>query len=144
MGEKILVVDDELLIRNVLEEYLTGQGYEVIQASSGEEAIELASSTQPHVILMDIGMSGLNGMEACRRLKAEKKTRHIPVIMMTGFSYGKKPAVEAGAVDLVSKPFDFTDLAFRLKSIRRMRHLTDELDRTVTYVNELQKNRREY
>ena len=143
MGDKILVVDDELLIRNVLAEHLTGQGYEVIQASSGEEAIELASSTQPHVILMDIGMPGLNGIEACRRLKAEEKTRHIPVIMMTGFAYEKEAAVEAGADDFINKPPDFADLAFRLKSIQHVRHLTDELDRTVAYVDELQKNRSE-
>ena len=74
MADKVLVVDDDLLIRNVLAEHLTGQGCEVIQASSGEEAIELASSTQPHVILMDIAMPGLNGIEACRRRRKKHAT----------------------------------------------------------------------
>ena len=117
MADKVLVVDDDLHIRNVLTEHLTGQGCEVIQASSGEEAIELASSKQPHVVLMDIGMPGLNGIEACRRLKEEEKTCHIPVIMMTGFAYEKEAVIEAGAEDLINKPPDFADLAFRLKSI---------------------------
>ena len=117
MANKVLVVDDELLIRNVLAEHLTGQGCEVIQATSGEEAIELACSMQPHVILLDIGMPGLNGIEACRRLKAEEKTRHIPVVMMTGFAYEKEAAIEAGADDFINKPPDFAELVFRLKSI---------------------------
>jgi len=101
----------------------------VIQASSGEEAIELARDTQFHAILLDMGMPGIDGMETCRRLKAEEITRSIPVIMMTGFSYEKEAAVEAGADDFISKPPDFTELAFRLSSIGRMRCLTDELEK---------------
>ena len=132
MGDKVLVVDDELLIREVLSEHLSGQGYEVIQASSGEEAIELARGTQFYAILLDMGMSGIDGMETCRRLKAEEITRQIPVIMMTGFSYEKEAAVEAGADDFISKPPDFTELAFRLKSIGRIRNLTDELRKVGT------------
>jgi DNA-binding response OmpR family regulator len=143
MGDRVLVVDDEPLVRDVLTTQLTTQEYEVVQATNGEESIELASSTQPHVILMDMGLPGLDGIEACRRLKANKKTRHIPVIMMTGFVYEKEVAIEAGADDFVSKPIDFTELAFRLKSIRRVRHLTDEFDRTAAYVEELQKDRSE-
>jgi len=123
------VVDDELLIREVLSEHLKGQGYEVIQASSGEEAIGLARNTQFNAILLDMGMPGIDGMETCRRLKAEEITRHIPVIMMTGFSYEKEAAVEAGADDFISKPPDFTELAFRLKTIGRISNLTDELEK---------------
>lgn len=127
MGDKILVVEDELLVREVLTEHLTGQGYEVTQASSGEEAIESARATKFHVTLMDMCMSGLDGMETCRRPKAEEITRNIPVIMMTEFSYKKEAAAEAGADDFISKPVDFTELAFRLKSIGRTRYLIDEL-----------------
>ena len=79
---------------------------------------------------MDIGMSGLDGMETCRRLKAEEIKRHIPVIMMTEFSYDKEAVAEAGADDSISKPPDFTELAFRLKSIGSIRHLTDELEKS--------------
>jgi two-component system cell cycle response regulator len=79
---------------------------------------------------MDIGMSGLDGMETCRRLKAEEITRHIPMIMMTEFSYDKEAVAEAGADDSISKPPDFTELAFRLKSIGNIRHLTDELEKS--------------
>jgi CheY-like chemotaxis protein len=101
MGDKILVVDDELLIRDVLTEHLTGQGYEVMQASSGEEAIGLARAPKFHVILMDMGMSGLDGMETYRRPKAEEITRHIPMIMMTEFSYDKEAVAEADIIEVL-------------------------------------------
>ena len=68
-------------------------------------------------------MTGLSGIEACKRLKDREETCRIPVIMMTGFLYEKEAAVEAGADDFVSKPPDFTELAFRLKSIGRKKYL---------------------
>jgi two-component system response regulator (stage 0 sporulation protein F) len=69
MAEKILVVDDEWELRNLLTEFLTGEGYDVIQASNGEEALELAEKEEPQVILLDIKMPGIDGIEVCRRLK---------------------------------------------------------------------------
>jgi len=143
MEDKVLVVDDELLIRNLLTDYLSGEGYEVILASNGEEACELAKTENPHVILMDIGMPGLNGIEACRRLKAEETTRYIPVVMMTGFSYDRVDAIEAGADEFIKKPIDLVELSCRLKSIRRMSYLTHELARTEAETEQLEKNHHE-
>ncbi len=69
MREKVLVVDDEFEIRDVLSNFLTEKGYEVILASNGEEAIELAEKENPHVILLDVKMPGIDGIETCSRLK---------------------------------------------------------------------------
>ena len=140
MGDKVLVVDDELQIRNLLSNFLTEEGYEVILASNGEEAVQLAERENPQVILLDILMPGIDGIETCRRLKAEAKTRFIPVIMATALWDTTAEAIEAGAEDFVTKPFRLEELSFRVKSILRVRYLTDELERAVAYIQELEKN----
>jgi DNA-binding response OmpR family regulator len=141
MGEKVLVVDDELEIRDLLNEALKKEGYEVLLASAGEEALELAKSKTPHVILLDVRMPGIDGLEVCKRLKAEPKTQYIPIIMVTGYDENKVAAIEVGADDFVNKPFDLVELAIRVKSILRTRYLTDELERAVAYIKELEKSR---
>jgi CheY-like chemotaxis protein len=80
MADKVLVVDDEQEIRDLLANFLSTEGYEVIVAANGEEAIELAKRENPQLILLDIEMPGVDGIETCKRLKAEEKTQHIPVI----------------------------------------------------------------
>jgi len=141
MGEKVLVVDDEFEIRDLLSRFLTEEGFEVILASNGEEALELAERENPHVILLDIWMPGFSGIETCKRLKENEKTRFIPVIMATALWDTHAEAVEAGAEDFVTKPFPLEELSFRVKSILRVRYLNDELERAVAYIQELQKNR---
>ena len=140
MGEKVLVVDDEFEIRDLLSKFLTEEGYDVILASNGEEALELAERENPQVILLDILMPGFSGIETCRRLKAAEKTRFIPVIMATALWDTHAEAVEAGAEDFVTKPFPLEELSFRVKSILRVRYLTDELEKAVTYIQKLEKN----
>jgi len=140
MGEKVLVVDDEFEIRDLLSEFLTEEEYEVILASNGEEAIELAQTENPQIILLDVLMPGIDGIETCRRLKAAEKTRFIPVIMATALWDTTAEAIEAGAEDFVTKPFRLEELSFRVKSILRVRYLTDELERAVIYIQELEKN----
>ncbi len=140
MANKVLVVDDELEIRDLLSTFLTEEGYEVIVASNGEEAIELAKRENPQVILLDIMMPGIDGIETCKRLKAEEKTRFIPVIMATVLWDTYAEAIDVGAEDFVTKPFHLAELSFRVQSIRRVRYLTDELERAVTYIEELEKD----
>jgi DNA-binding response OmpR family regulator len=137
MGDKVLVVDDERQIRDLLGEFLEREGYEVFLASAGEEAIELAERKIPHAILLDVKMPGIDGIEVCKRLKAEPKTQFIPVIMITGYVDNKMVAIESGADDFVNKPIDLVELAVSVKSILRIRYLTDELERAVTYIEEL-------
>jgi len=137
MRAKVLVADDERQIRDLLSEFLTSEGYEVLLASDGEEATGLAEREYPDVILLDVKMPGIDGIEVCKRLKAEPKTQFIPVIMITGYVDNKMAAIEAGADDFVNKPIDLVELAVRLKSILRIRYLTDELERAVAYTEEL-------
>lgn len=139
MWEKVLVVDDESQIRDLLKEFLTEEAYEVILASNGKEAIELTEKEQPDVILLDVKMPEMDGIEVCHQLKEEPKTQFIPVIIITGYVDNKIRAIEVGADDFVHKPINLTELGFRVKSILRTRYLTNELERAVAYLRELEK-----
>lgn len=141
MPDKVLVVDDSKIIRDMLSCFLTKEGYEIDLASDGEEALELAKNNNPQVILLDVRMHGVDGLEACRRLRAEEDTRYIPVIMATGYGADNIDANDVGADDFISKPFKLADLAMRLKSAIRIGHLTDRAERVFTYLDELEKNR---
>ena len=140
MSEKILVADDEQEIRNLLDHFLKGQGYEVVLASDGNQALKLAAEENPQVIILDIKMPGLDGLEVCKRLKEKEQTKLIPVIVITGFEDNKMAALNIGADDFVNKPFDMAEISSRVKSALRIRHLTDELERAVAYIEELQKD----
>ena len=137
MGDKVLVVDDEWKIRDVLSQFLTEKGYEVILASNGEEAIELVEKENPDVILLDVRMPGIDGIETCRRLKEEEKTRSVPVIMITAFQDREIEAYLEGADDFVVKPFNMVEISYRIESMLRICHLSNELERAVAYIKEL-------
>lgn len=140
MADKVLVVDDEREIRDLLQTSLLAEGYEVVVASNGEEAVGLAKTGNPQVILLDIEMPGVDGIETCKRLEADEKTRLIPIIMMTSGGDRDIEAYLEGAGDVVNKPFDIVQLTIRVKSMLRVRHLTNELDRALAYIEELGKN----
>ncbi|UCG11117.1 MAG: response regulator [Deltaproteobacteria bacterium] len=140
MAEKVLVVDDEQHIRDIVSNYLSREGYEVAVASNGEEAIELAAIENPELILLDIKMPGLDGLETCHRIKRQKETSHIPVIMVTALGDRDVDAYLEGADDFVTKPFDAAELSIRVKSMLRIRHLKNELDRAMAYIEELRDN----
>ena len=141
VSEKVLVVDDEEQIRELLREFLIGLGYEVLVAANGEEAIEVAQRERPHLILLDIRMPELDGVETCVRLKTHEKTRSIPVIIATAFGDTLAEALDAGADDFVSKPFQLEEIGLRIRSLLRVRHLTNELERAAAYIGELHKQR---
>ncbi len=141
MGDKALVVDDEPDVRDMLSEFLTNEGYGVILATNGEEALELAERESPHVILLDIMMPGMDGIEVCNSLKANEKTRSIPILIMTAYADRDVEAYLEGADDFVTKPFSMAELSFRVGSMLRIRHLTDDLQRSLAYIEELEKDR---
>lgn len=143
MKEKVLVVDDEWEIRDVVSNFLMEKGYETILASNGEEAIELAEKETPHVILLDVKMPGIDGIETCSRLKEGEKTRYIPVIMITAFGDREIEAYLEGADDFIVKPFNMVEISFRVESMIRIRHLTDELERAMAYIERLRKKQPE-
>jgi len=104
---KILVVDDEVNITQILEFSIGAEGYEVITAANGEEAIDKARREQPDLIILDVMMPKIDGYEACRILKANPLTKGIPVVLLTakGRDIDKRLGYEVGATDYIIKPF---------------------------------------
>jgi CheY-like chemotaxis protein len=102
----ILVADDTEDVRELYAEYLSFCGYDVVQAANGQEAIDLALAKHPAAIVMDLAMPVLDGWEATRRLKADPRSRHVPVIVVTGFAVDDqlRAAKRAGADAVLKKP----------------------------------------
>ena len=120
----ILVVDDEPQIRRVLRSTLTFRGYELVEAASGEEAVELARKTKPDLILLDVNLPGISGIETCRELR---RFTAAPIIMLTvrNGERDKVVALDAGADDYVTKPFGIEELLARVRASLR-RHSASE------------------
>jgi DNA-binding response OmpR family regulator len=137
MTGKVLVMDDEWRIRDILSSLLKAEGYEVIEASNGDEAGDLAEREAPQLILLDIQLPGVDGIEAYERLKTNEKTRCIPIIMVSGLEDNNMQAVEAGADDFLDKPFIIADVFTRVRWALSIRHLTDELERAMAYIEDL-------
>jgi len=106
--KRILVVDDEARVREMIEFRLRLFGYEVLHAANGSEALAVASREVPDLVLLDVMMPELDGFQVCARLKQEEATRSIPVIMLTAKAEAKDVtrAFNSGAVDYVVKPYD--------------------------------------
>lgn len=139
MSVRVLVVEDEWQVRGLLEKFLKEQDFQVFLAEDGEEAIARALEVNPDVILLDIKLPGIDGIEVCKRLRAHESTALIPVIMLTAYEDKDVEAYLEGADDFIKKPFNPVELAVRIKSVLRIRHLTDELERTAAYAKELKK-----
>jgi len=116
---KILVVDDEVNITQILEFSIGAEGFEVITASNGEEAIDKARKEQPDLIILDIMMPRIDGYEACRILKANPLTKNIPVVLLTakGRDIDKRLGYEVGATDYIVKPFSPNKLIERINEL---------------------------
>jgi two-component system cell cycle response regulator len=130
MSARILVVDDLEANRRLLEAKLTADYYDVITAKRGEEAVQLARREKPDLILMDVMMpGGIDGYEACRRLKALPETRHIPVVILTTLDDrdNKVRGLQAGAEEFLPKPIDDVQLMARVKSLISLKVVIDEL-----------------
>ena len=120
-NQRILIVDDEEHIVQMLDINVRTQGYESLCAYTGEQALDVASSQRPDIILLDVMMPGMDGIEVCRRLKANPDTRPIPVIMVSARSeeHDKIAGLEGGADDYVIKPFNMQELFLRIRAALR-------------------------
>jgi len=104
---KVLIADDETNIRDILDFSLHAEGFEAIGARTGDEAFTLAVSEQPDLVILDVMMPGTSGIETCRQLKGDRRTSHLPVILLTARSGSDDRAEgeEAGADAYITKPF---------------------------------------
>ena len=136
----VLIVDDTQNTRELLVNWLELNSYRTVQAVSGEEALRLAAEYRPDLILLDVMMPRMDGIEVCRRLKSDEKTRDIPIVMVTALNEMAdiERAVEAGTDDFLSKPITKLELLTRVKSLLRVRHLKSELERTLAYLGEVE------
>lgn len=121
MKEVIVVVDDEEDIRELVRYNLTKAGYEVATAASGEEGLTLAQQARPALIILDIMLPGIDGLEVCKRLKGDSALKNTPIVMISALGEEKDvvAGLELGADDYVSKPFSPGVLIARIKSVIR-------------------------
>ena len=116
---KILLVEDNEMNRDMLSRRLLKQGFEMVIAVDGEEAVDLARSEAPDLILMDISLPGLDGWEATRLLKARPETRSIPIIALTAHAMAgdREKSLAAGCNDYDTKPVDFRRLVEKIQGL---------------------------
>ncbi|MGH7681618.1 MAG: response regulator [Candidatus Eiseniibacteriota bacterium] len=116
---KILVVDDEIYIVHILDFSLGMEGYEVITALDGEQALEKLKSDRPDLIVLDIMMPKLDGYEVCKAIKSDPETRQIPVILLSakGRNVDQKLGFDVGADDYITKPFSPRKLVERINQL---------------------------
>lgn len=129
MTARILVVDDIPANVKLLETRLLAEYFEVLTAENGYKALQICDTTQVDVVLLDIMMPGIDGFEVCERLKANPRTAHIPVIMVTALDQpsDRVRGLKAGADDFLTKPAHDLQLISRVKSLVRLKTLSDEL-----------------
>ncbi|MFO7168236.1 MAG: response regulator [Chloroflexota bacterium] len=132
MAARILVVDDDPIIVHLLTRMLSRDGYQVISASDGVEALERVATHQPDLVLLDVTMPRLDGFAVCRRLKDDESTALIPVTMLTGLDDQdhRRRGIEAGADDFLTKPIDQMALRARIRTQLRLKRLVDQLEHT--------------
>ncbi len=128
MSARILVVDDILPNVKLLEAKLKAEYYDVLTATNGLDALKIAEEEKPDIILLDIMMPGMDGFEVCEKLKANPKTVHIPVVMVTALTDAtdRVHGLEAGADDFLSKPVNDVALMARVRSLIRLKMIIDE------------------
>ncbi|TMQ58353.1 MAG: response regulator [Candidatus Eisenbacteria bacterium] len=116
---KILVVDDEIYIVHILDFSLGMEGYEVVTALDGEQALERVKSEKPDLIVLDIMMPKLDGYEVCKSIKSNAATQHIPVILLSakGRNVDQKLGFDVGADDYITKPFSPRKLVERINQL---------------------------
>lgn len=129
MTARVLVVDDLLANVRLLEAKLSAEYFDVSTAMNGVDALEAVQRVQPDIVLLDVMMPGMDGIEVCRRIKTNPHTLHIPVIMVTALDQpeDRVRGLEAGADDFLTKPVNDLALFCRVKSLVRLKMLTDEL-----------------
>ena len=132
MAETILVIDDQQTVLALLKRRLAADGFSVSTAGSGLDGINQAIDHPPDLILLDLRMPGYDGITVCRMLRANPKTQHVPIIVVTAvlLPVQLEQAMASGADDFAFKPIDMTDLLVRIRAMLRCRGIHDPVERT--------------
>ena len=131
-----MIVDDEPVVAEVLRRLLVKEGYQADVFNDGQAALEALPDMRPHVVLLDVNMPGLSGIDVCRRLKQDTAHRLTPVVMVTGQAQrdARLEGLEAGADDFLAKPVDPQELMIRVRSLVRIKRYTDDLDSAASLI----------
>ena len=137
----ILVVDDNQENLELLQAYLEDFDCHTIPASDGLQALEIIADNTPDLILLDVMMPKMSGFEVCKRLKNDPKTSDIPIIMVTALNeFGDiERGIDSGTDDFISKPVNKLELLTRVRTMLKLKHLSDKLERTLAYLSEIEK-----
>jgi len=129
MSQKILVVDDTAVNVKLLADLLGAKGYDVATAASGKEALDKIEAEPPDIVLLDVMMPGMTGYEVCKKLREDRATATLPVVMVTALDPAQErvKGIEAGADDFLTKPINQPELLARVRSLLRVKALHDEL-----------------
>ena len=129
---KILLVDDDPNIRQLVNLYLQKEGFEVMMADRGDEALKMFKASPPNLILLDIMLPGMDGWQVCREVR---KISNIPIIMLTAKdeTFDKVLGLELGADDYISKPFDMKELVARIKAVSRRFQAADAPEKELVF-----------
>jgi putative two-component system response regulator len=133
---RVLVVDDEPAVAEMLRRLLVKEGYSVDVFNDGQEALNALPTVRPHIVLLDVNMPGLSGIDICRRLKQDPLHRLTPVVMVTALTQRdvRLEGLEAGADDFLAKPVDPQELMIRVRSLVRIKRYTDDLDSAASII----------
>ncbi len=137
---KILIADDNAQNVELLEAYLGDLECELETANDGEETLRLVEEFQPDLLLLDIMMPRLSGFEVCRTIRANPQTKDLLILMVTALNEASdfERGVQAGTDDFLTKPVNKTELLCRIRSLLRVRHLENQLERTLAYLAEFE------
>jgi two-component system alkaline phosphatase synthesis response regulator PhoP len=138
----VLIVDDNPQNVELLQAFLESLPVKLITATDGVDALEKVAQHNPDLILLDVMMPRMSGFQVCKRIKSDPKTKDIQVLMVTALNElgDIEQATECGTDDFVSKPVNKFELMTRVKSLLRVRHLKGELERALTYLNEIEQD----
>ena len=141
-GMKILVVDDVIQNIEILLQTLKSQNYQLSFSNSGVKALELAPEFLPDLILLDVMMPEMDGIETCRRLKADEVTRDIPIIFISAKTEAEDviKGFEAGCVDCITKPFNLGEVQVRVATQLRLRKRLKDKDDLISELKALRKS----
>jgi two-component system alkaline phosphatase synthesis response regulator PhoP len=138
----VIVVDDDEPSLELLQAYLEDVDCVTILAQDGLEALEIISRKTPDLVLLDVMMPKMSGFEVCKRIKNDPKTSDVPVIMVTALNeFGDiERGIDSGTDDFISKPVNKLELVTRVRTMLKLKHLSDKLERTLAYLREIEKN----